>query len=73
MEAAFLLIAAVLIMLSKIPLGEAMWSQIPAIGEWIMDGPTSAGKRAILFGAYLGGLTMMIRVAFGLERSYLSE
>lgn len=72
-ESAFLLIAAILIMLSKMPLGEAMWSKIPVIGEWIMDGPTSAGKRAILFGAYLGGLTMMIRVAFGLERSHLSE
>ena len=72
-EAGFLLVAAILIMLSKIPLGEAMWDKIPVIGEWIMDGPTSAGKRAILFGAYLGGLTMMIRIAFGLERSHLSE
>ena len=70
---AILLIAAILIMLSKIPVGELMWSKIPVIGEWIMDGPTSAGKRAILFGAYLGGLTMMIRIAFGLERSHLSE
>jgi hypothetical protein len=72
-ESAFLLVAAILIMLSKMPLGEAMWSKIPAIGEWIMDGPTSAGKRAILFGAYLGGLTMMIRIAFGLEKSHLSD
>ncbi|MBN2788848.1 MAG: hypothetical protein JXR69_01500 [Candidatus Delongbacteria bacterium] len=72
-ESAFLLVAAIFIMLSKIPLGEAMWSKIPVIGEWIMDGPTSAGKRAILFGAYLGGLTMMIRIAFGLERSHISE
>lgn len=72
-ESAFLLVAAVLIMLSKMPLGEAMWDKIPVIGEWIMDGPTSAGKRAILFGAFLGGLTMMIRIAFGLERSHLSE
>jgi hypothetical protein len=72
-ESAFLLVAAILIMLSKMPLGEAMWDKIPVIGEWIMDGPTSAGKRAILFGAFLGGLTMMIRIAFGLERSHLSE
>ncbi|MFO7810700.1 MAG: hypothetical protein R6V47_04950 [Candidatus Delongbacteria bacterium] len=72
-ESAFLLLAAILIMLSKIPLGEAMWDRIPVIGEWIMDAPTSAGKRAILFGAFLGGLTMMIRIAFGLERSHLSE
>ncbi|MDD3044185.1 MAG: hypothetical protein PHF33_01830 [Candidatus Delongbacteria bacterium] len=72
-ESAFLLVAAILIMLSKMPLGEAMWSKIPTIGEWIMDAPTSAGKRAILFGAFLGGLTMMIRIAFGLEKSHLSD
>ncbi|HQO09781.1 MAG TPA: hypothetical protein PLK90_08040 [Clostridiales bacterium] len=72
-ESAFLLVAAILIMLSKMPLGEAMWDKIPVIGEWIMDGPTSAGKRAILFGAFLGGLTMMIRIAFGLEKSHLSD
>lgn len=72
-ESAFLLAAAILIMLSKMPLGEAMWDKIPVIGEWIMDGPTSAGKRAIMFGAFLGGLTMMIRIAFGLEKSHLSD
>jgi hypothetical protein len=73
LESAVLLIASILVMLSKIPMGEAMWSQIPVIGEWIMDAPTSAGRRAIIFGGYLGTLTMMIRIFFGLERSHLSE
>ena len=72
-ESAFLLVAAIIIMLSKMPLAESIWDKIPVIGEWIMDGPTSAGKRAILFGAFLGALTMMIRIAFGLERAHLSE
>lgn len=72
-ESILLLIAAVIIMLAKIPLGEAIWKHIPSMEEWIMDGPTSAAQRAILIGAYLGGLTMMIRVFFGLERSHLSE
>lgn len=73
LESAVLLAASVLVMLSKIPIGEAMWSQIPVIGEWIMDAPSSAGRRAIIFGGYLGTLTMMIRIFFGLERSHLSE
>ena len=72
-ESIFLLVAAVIIMLGKLPMGEAISEKIPIMGEWIMDGPTSAGRRAILFGTYLGGLTMMIRIFFGLERAHLSE
>ena len=73
MESAVLLIASVFVMLGKIPIGEAMWDRIPVIGEWIMDAPSSAGRRAIIFGGYLGMITMMIRIFFGLERSHLSE
>lgn len=72
-ESAVLLVASLIVMLSKIPLGGEMWSQIPVIGEWIMDAPSSAGRRAIIFGGYLGSITMMIRIFFGLERSHLSE
>ncbi len=72
-ESAVLLIASVLVMLGKIPIGEAMWDKIPVIGEWIMDAPSSAGRRAIIFGGYLGMITMFIRIFFGLERSHLSE
>ena len=43
-------VASVLVMLGKIPIGEAMWDKIPLIGEWIMDAPSSAGRRAIIFG-----------------------
>ncbi len=73
LESGVLLIASVIVMLGKIPLGEAIWSNIPILGEWIMDAPSSAGRRAIIFGGYLGSITMMIRIFFGLERSHLSE
>lgn len=73
LESAVLLIASVFVMLSKITLGEAMWDKIPLIGEWIVDAPSSAGRRAIIFGGYLGMITMFIRIFFGLERSHLSE
>ena len=72
-ESAVLLVASIIVMLSKIPLGGELWNQIPVIGEWIMDAPSSAGRRAIIFGGYLGSITMMIRIFFGLERSHLSE
>ena len=67
------LVVSLIVMLSKIPLGKEIWIQIPVLGEWIMDAPSSAGRRAIIFGGYLGSITMMIRIFFGLERSHLSE
>jgi hypothetical protein len=73
LESGVLLIASIIVMLSKIPIGQELWSQIPVLGEWIMDAPSSAGRRAIIFGGYLGSITMMIRIFFGLERSHLSE
>ncbi len=72
-ESGVLLVASIIVMLSKIPIGQEIWSQIPVLGEWIMDAPSSAGRRAIIFGGYLGSITMMIRIFFGLERSHLSE
>ena len=72
-ESAVLLIASVIVMMGKIPLGEAIWDKIPLFGEWIMDAPSSAGRRAIIFGGYLGSITMFIRIFFGLERAHLSE
>lgn len=72
-ESVFLLVAAIIVMLGKLPVGEAISGYIPVMAEWIMDGPTSAGRRAILFGSLLGGMTMMIRIFFGLERSHLSD
>ncbi|MDY0017771.1 MAG: hypothetical protein RBS89_08025 [Candidatus Delongbacteria bacterium] len=72
-ESGVLLAASIIVMLSKIPIGQEIWSQIPVLGEWIMDAPSSAGRRAIIFGGYLGSITMMIRIFFGLERSHLSE
>jgi len=73
LESSLLLVAAVIVMMGKIPLGEMISEHIPSASEWILDGPTSAGRRAINFGAYLGALTMMIRIFFGLEKSHLSD
>jgi hypothetical protein len=73
LESALMLIAATIVMLGKIPVGEYLSDYIPMVGEWILDGPGSAGRRAIIIGGSLGGITMMIRIFFGLERSHLSE
>ncbi len=74
LEATVLLSAAVLVMIARVPLGEA----IPVIGDglpiamnWIMDVPNTAARRAIFIGAALGAVATALRVILGLERSHL--
>jgi len=71
-EATMLLVAATLVMLGRVPVGEEyIWSRLPDVSVWIMDFPNMAGKRAILIGAALGAISTGLRVIIGMERSYL--
>lgn len=77
-EAAFLAVAALLVMLGRVPIGDVMTGWLPdamqlgSIQEWIMEVPQNAAKRAILIGAALGVMATGLRVILGIERSYLS-
>ncbi|MCX7995331.1 MAG: hypothetical protein N3A65_06135 [candidate division WOR-3 bacterium] len=70
-EATLLLIAAVIVMLGRIPIGYLIWDKFPDLIEWIMRIPNTAAKRGILFGIDLGLLSMALRVLLGIERSYM--
>ena len=77
-EAALLAVAALIVMLGRVPLTNYLMSGLPeaarlqAIQEWIMEIPQNAAKRAILMGAALGVMATGLRVILGIERSYLS-
>lgn len=78
-EAAFLAVAALIVMLGRVPIGNLATSWVPvewlrlgAMQEWIMEFPQNAAKRAILIGAALGVMATGLRVILGIERSYLS-
>jgi hypothetical protein len=77
-EAGLLALAALIVMLGRVPLSNALTGWLPegarlqAIQEWIMEFPQNAAKRAILMGAALGVMATGLRVILGLERSYLS-
>jgi len=77
-EAAFLAVAALFVMLGRVPVGDVITGALPAplhlgaIQEWIMEVPQNAAKRAILIGAALGVMATGLRVILGIERSYLS-
>src|SRR2546427_4006607 len=77
-EAGLLAVAALIVMLGRVPLGDVATSWLPeplrigTIQQWIMDVPQNAAKRAILIGAALGVMATGLRVILGIERSYLS-
>lgn len=70
-EATLLLIAGILVMLGRVPLGSMISSQMPIIAEWIMNIPQMAAKRALFIGVGLGSIAMSLRIILGIERTYL--
>ena len=70
-EAALLLIAAVIVMMGRVPLGEHL---VPVTGDitlWILNVLNASVRRAILIGISLGAVALAIKIIFGIERTYL--
>lgn len=70
-EATLLLIAAVLVMIGRVPIGVWIWKGFPDLVEWIMTVPNTAAFRGLIFGIDLGLISMALRVILGIERSYM--
>lgn len=70
-EAALLLLAAVIVMMGRVPLGEYLLPLSGDISQWIMNVLNASVRRAILIGISLGAVALSIKIIFGLERTYL--
>ncbi len=73
-DAALLLVAAVVVMLARVPMGESLpfiGDYLPRFMNWIMDVPNIAARRAIFIGSALGAVATGLRVILGIERSHL--
>ena len=70
-EATVLLIAAIVVMIGRVPIGEALSEQLPTLVNWLMEVPNTAARRAIFVGAALGAIATGIRIILGIERSHL--
>lgn len=76
-EATLLLVAAFVLMLGRVPIGDWITAWLPEgyrlgnAADWIMDFPQTAGQRAIMIGIALGLVSSALRVILGLERTYM--
>jgi hypothetical protein len=69
-EAAVLLVAAIVVMLGRAPIGAMIWSGFPGYAAWLQGVFTTAGMRGIMIGASLGAIVTSMRIIFGIDRSY---
>ena len=70
-EAAVLLVAAVIVMLGRVPIGRAISGFFPWASQWLLNEPNLAATRGIRLGVCLGAIATSLRIIFGIERSYL--
>ena len=69
-EAMLLAIAAFILMLGRVPIGNMISHYIPDAADWLMEVPQNAAKRGILIGAALGVMATGIRLILGIEKTY---
>lgn len=75
-EATALLIAACLVMIGRVPIGEWLKTQthfliFPDIASWLLNVPNAAASRGIFLGVFLSQIAIAVRIIFGIERSYM--
>lgn len=72
-QSTLLLGTAILVMLGRIPIGQAIYKHLPDIATWIMAVPNTAVQRGIIIGAALGAAATALRIMLGLERTYMGR
>ena len=80
-EATLLLVAAIIVMMGNVPVGDLIWNTIlswtpwddgaSAMRQWVLDNPNLSARRGIILGVSLGVISQSIRLILGIERSYL--
>ena len=69
--ATIVLLAAIIVMLGRIPIGHAIHPFVPWLANWIMNVPNMAAQRAIMIGLGLGAASTAMKIVLGIERSYM--
>jgi hypothetical protein len=69
--ATILLLSAVVVMLGRVPVGEALIPGIAKVSDWLLNVPNMAAKRAIAIGLGLGGSATALKIVLGIEAPHL--
>lgn len=72
-EAALLLAVSLFLFLAQLPLSGAISPYIPALGEWLLAVPVTAGLRGLLLGVALGTMITALRVLLAIDQPYRGE
>lgn len=77
-ESTILLLTATVVMLWRVPMGEAFLNLFPGdipsfLNTYIMNGANLAVQRGIIIGAALGAASMSLRIILGIERTYMGK
>lgn len=81
MQAFVLFVAAFILILGKVPLGQIIWNSVlgwtgagvDQVIEWIMQVPAVAGKRGIMIGISIGAIVTSLKIIFGIEKQYMGK
>jgi len=70
-DASILLVVALVVLLGRAPIGAVIWGQFEPMTRWLMDIPNTAAMRGVIICTVFGAVMTALRIAVGIERSYL--